>query len=342
MSKLVFLICLIQVSEYATAYSQPAQYCLTVQELVDDRATKIAPYIELLIDDKRIKANQDGNIYFFSPGNNGYVKITMPNEKQYFIIGSSNFPLPADPKENISVLIRKPSNKEQAVSQFRKEANDLNIKMDELDSVKKYDQARYQQELHSLDSLYEMTTKKYQVSEADLRSATEKMQGRDNYFPIISSALEGYLNEAKDIRDIFKHMLAFSLENPRSFRLFDSTINVYNEAYNQLNNNNDAFEKAVLDYWDSKELSLGFHNVFDFAINNIHRASILPLNELLNQKVRDFIHEKNQRNRKNLKAEITMTLDGILPILDNSLTILESKVRYYTGELESLKNVYSQ
>ncbi|MFI5152529.1 MAG: hypothetical protein ACHQET_04300 [Chitinophagales bacterium] len=321
--------------------SQAPQYCLAIREYVDGHATRNAAYIELMIDNNRKKADQDGNIFFTPETNNAFVMVNMPDEREYVLLGSSNIPLPADQKQSITVIVRKPTQKEQALSQISKELNSMHIRMAQLDSIKNADNTQYLQKMKMLDSILQLATGKYQISESDLRSATEKMQGKDKYFDLISVTLERYLNEVKDIRDIFKHMLAFSLENPKSFRLFDSTINVYNNAYNQLNDHNDEYEKAVLDYWESKELSLGFHNVFDFAINNIHRASILPLNELLNKKVREYLHEDNRGKRKQLKEEIISTLNGITPILDNSLTILETKIRYFVGELESQKNVYS-
>jgi hypothetical protein len=326
---------------YVAGYTQSTRFCIAISEQVNEHAEKIGAYIEIMINNSMQKANQDGNIYYIPETANSYITVKMPDEKQYFIMGPSHVPLPKDPSEKINILIRKATQKEQAVLTLNKQINQLNIRIDQLDSVKKYDQLLYQQQLTSLDSLYKLATQKYQISASDLRTATEKLQGRDKYFEAISTSLESYLNEAKDIRDIFKHMLAFSLENPKSFRLFDSTINNYNAAYNQLNTNNAVYEKAVSDYWGSKELSLGFHNVFDFAINDIHRASILPLNTLLNSKVREYIHEKDKKTRQNLKEQITTELNSITLILDNSLTILESKIRYYTGQLDSNKNVYS-
>lgn len=50
---------------------------------------------------------------------------------------------------------------------------------------------------------------------------------------------------------MFKNMLAFSLDNPKSFFLFDSAIKVYNASYNDLNTYNNEYEKAVETYWKS-------------------------------------------------------------------------------------------
>jgi hypothetical protein len=186
----------------------------------------------------------------------------------------------------------------------------------------------------AIDSVLKVVTQKYKISNSDLRKASEILAGREKYFNLISASLEGYLNEAKDIRDIFKNMLAFSLENPKSFLLFDSAIRVYNSSYNELNTNNNEYEKAVETYWESPELASGFHNVFDYAINDIHRTNILNLNTLFIQKANSYIHEKNKRTRKELKEQITNTLNSITPILDNNLVVLENKIKYIIGKLE--------
>ena len=133
-------------------------------------------------------------------------------------------------------------------------------------------------------------------------------------------------------------MLDFALRNPATFKLFDSTIHLYNTAYTNLNTHNSEYEKAVYDYWDSRELSLNFHSVFDYAVNNIHRTSILPLNSLLNEKVNNYLHTTSAKEQKKLKEEITITLNTILPILENNLTVLETKTRYFIDQLQIQKS----
>jgi hypothetical protein len=322
-------------------FPQARQYSFIIQILLDNNATRTAPYIEMLFDGNRQKANQDGMISYTVSTSNQEVILSMPDQREYLIVGSPIVPLPANAEKSITIVVRKPTQKEQAVDQVEKELKQLNFKIDKLDSIKKNDNEQYQRMLAVQDSVFRSVTQKFQVSESDLRSATEKMRGRDKYFAEISSSLEKYLNEAKDIKDIFKNMLAFSLENPASFRLFDSTINVYNKAYNNLNDNNNEYEKAITDFWDSEELALGFHSVFDFAINDTHRAGILPLNTLLNEKVNEYIHESNKSKQKELKKEIIATLNGVIPFLENNLSILESKTSYYINKLESQKNIYA-
>jgi hypothetical protein len=92
-------------------------------------------------------------------------------------------------------------------------------------------------------------------------------------------------------------------------------------------------------YWESPELASGFHNVFDYAINNIHRTNILILNTLFIQKANMYIHEKNKKKRKDLKDQITGTLNTILPILDNNLVVLETKTKYIIGKLEEERQI---
>jgi hypothetical protein len=317
MNRVIFFLWLLLLTCNAVGQT----YALRIEFL---NASKPAALFEIILNGHRMKANTEGMIYYTRNTGSNNISISMA-DADYLVAGPSTISYPENQESITTIVLHKKTNIEQAYSSYVKTLNKLNIAIGQSNK--------------QIDSVLKIVTGKYQISESDLRNATEILNGRDKYFKSITYALEGYLNEAKDIRDIFKNMLSFSLENPRSFVLFDSTIAVYNSFYSLLNNNSNEYEKGVETYWHSPELAMGFHNVFDYAINTIHRSTILNLNTQVNQKANEYIHEQNKKRRKELKTEIIATLNTIVPVLDNNLVVLENKVKYHIGKLEANREI---
>ena len=335
MSKRCLLASLCLLLASLSSISQMGGYTLNIELLGEDDLSRPAAFAELFINSERLKANANGKIYLSVAAGSKLFSVKTTDPQNYLLIGSGTIGLPADPSTEIVITLRKPKNSEKGLARVMSDMKKLNINISNLDSLRKTDNARYARVLQIQDSLLKVVTDMYALSEAELRSDLERMNGRDKYYPQITAALETYLNEAKDIKDVFKLMASFAMENPASILMFDSTIRVYNEAYNVLNANNNEYEKAVADFWKSNELAYGFRNLFDYAINTIHRSEILHLNTELNPKINGYIHEKRQKKRKKLKEEIMAALSMIIPRLENDLTVLETKTRTYLGKLDA-------
>jgi hypothetical protein len=309
---------------------QTNQYIFQIAYLMPDNTTMPASLFELTFNGHEVKANSSGIVFFTRENSSRSILISL-RDSNYVVISPKTIAFPEGASFITTIVLHKKTETEKAYKTLVKMLDKKNIYIG--DAISKNTKANQKMQ-KEIDSVLKVVTQKYKISNNDLRRASEILAGRDKYFNLISASLEGYLNEAKDIRDIFKNMLSFSLENPKSFFLFDSTIKVYNNSYNDLNTYNNEYEKAVETYWGSPELASGFHNVFDYAINDIHRTNILALNTLFIQKANMYIHEKNKKKRKDLKEQIAATLSSILPVLDNNLVVLENKTKYIIGKLE--------
>lgn len=317
------------------AWAQDSHYTLSIEILGDDNRSKPAPYAELWVNTQLMKSDADGRIYFpASPGSRSVV-VKATASQDFVIVGSGNLGLPSDRSIEIVVTLRKPKDNEKGLTKVVTTLKKMNLNINNLDSLRRADNARYTRVMQVQDSLLRVVTQLYALSESDLRTDLERLKGRDTYYPQISSALEMYLNEAKDIKDIFKQMTEFAMTNPQAILQFDSTIRVYNAAYLVLNSNNNDYERAVLEYWASSELSYGFRNVFDFAINTIHRSEVLHLNTDLIPRINQYSHEGNRKKRNRIKDDILSTLQNIIPRLENDLTVLETRIRTYLGKLDA-------
>ncbi len=345
MNKALFIV-VILFNLNSSIAAQSKTYTIKVRLQVDNNLEKDAAYIELYINGSFSKAKNDGTIYYTSKKAEDEITLQIADERDYVLTGNSTIPLPLNADKAITVFVRKPNTKEQAFAELKKSISKLDLKNNQLDSIRKSNIQLYNQlskQLSDLrDSILKSITQSYKISETDLRSASEILEGRDKYFNLVTLALEGYLDEAKDVKDCFKTMLAFSLENMHTFIAFDSTRKVYNHFYNLLNNNHNEYERAISNYWKNEELAIGFNNVFDYAINDIHRTIIIPQNDSLILKLNMYLGEKDKKKKIELKSQLSNTLNAIIPQLTNNLAILDNKIKGYVIKLASQKNILPQ
>jgi len=323
--------------------AQSVSYSLKVEMLISNTQKKAAGNINLLINGTRQTTDPQGMIYITLNKSEQSIRVDAPDENDFVLAESSRngvIDLPANTGAIVSIFIRNPNQKEKAYIELNSFYRNNRIEKAQLDSIKNADFARYEQIIRMQDSIYAVITKHYKISETDLRNASEIMDGRDLYFRKVSHALQGYLNEAKDVRDGFKKLIEFSLENQKAFQLLDSTIRAYNDSYNRLNKSHDEYERAIENYWKSFELGMGFHNVIDFALNDIHRATIIPLNTTIISKANEYNMERKRKRKEELKKELQAGLDMIIPILDNDLGILSDKVQSCIAKLAANKNLF--
>lgn len=133
-------------------------------------------------------------------------------------------------------------------------------------------------------------------------------KGRMEFLPLITSALNQYLNEARDVNDAFA-VLKRAPDNPAAVRQFSDAILSYNAIFELLNGNKSTYEQAINTYWKSRELSLKFSNLVDFTIEDLHKPYLLEINYTFFDRIYDYKQEQNKSRKrelgKALEADIT-------------------------------------
>jgi hypothetical protein len=133
---------------------------------------------------------------------------------------------------------------------------------------------------------------------------TRLANGRLEFLPLISGALNQYLNEARDANDAFLS-LSSSFEKKAAYDQYAEAIYNYGQIYELLNTNKSTYEQAVYTYWNSKELSLKFSNLIDFALEDIHKSYFLDLNYSFHNRINEMMKEKYQRRRLELQKTLS-------------------------------------
>ena len=302
--------------------------------LVEHETKGVARNFALLVNGENVITNDGGIINLTLNAAVDNVLVQSFNKQQYVIRYPDNgtILLPRNPQDVIRVLVGEPSSRELSDTYKKKIAAELLMLQKKLDSINVSNETLKTSLLKKIDSLL-AEAKKNNINEEELRTEREMMLGRDQYFPEISAALAGYVNEARDLNDAFSNLsLAFSRRE--AYDQLIQSIKNYNEVYEKLNAHNTGYEKAITDFWKSRELGYSFHNLMDFALNEIHRPYVLPLNDV-SRKINEYYTLTNKRDKRTLKQEILNNLDDSSRQLSRRIIILAEKANTIITILKS-------
>lgn len=238
-----------------------------------------------IISGQRLSTDPQGVISFKCSEELSYVNIESSDLKQYEIMYplEGKAILPKDPGTFIDIYIKKPAG--DPVKQIRAEIASTQASMQNKIIKKLEDESR-----KGYDKIVELLNNK-DIDESALA------EGRMEFFPLISSALNNYVNESRNFNDAFLS-LSGSLTNKGAYEQLNGSIYAYNEIFNLLNANKDIYQQAIATYWNSKELSLKFSNLIDFAIEDLHRPFILEVNYTFINRFYDLNKETNKNKKK--------------------------------------------
>jgi hypothetical protein len=155
--------------------------------------------------------------------------------------------------------------------------------------------------------------------------ATRNMSvaNKDDAYPIISSTLTDYINEAKDLKDAYQFLGIQATESRQALAKLTDALEQYNRAFEKLNKERLTYEKYVDIFWKRDVLTLEFKNLMDYALGDLHSVNILTLNQKLST-INDIANARNKRASE-AKRELTKDISEEVPRLDKRLQELERR-----------------
>ena len=150
-------------------------------------------------------------------------------------------------------------------------------------------------------------------------------KGRLEFFPLISAALNNYVNESKNFIDAFT-ILSTTLNNKDSYDQLNKVTADYNEIFDLLNANKSAYEQAIATYWSSKELSLKFSNLVDFALEDFHKPYILDVNYSFTPRMYSALAETNKNKRADLQKSLATDMNTAADAMTRRINELGERV----------------
>lgn len=312
---LKFLILLLVVC-CEQSYAQATRYKFTVRyDNFDPLKNDV-----ILINNQLLNTDNYGNVEALIPSKDITASVSSPATEKYRIKYPVNMQivLPRSESLVIDIFIEKPYKPSAAVKAAT--AEDIKKIQQTIERYQRSNDAQLTKNIQlSVSKLYdsiEVLMGEKTVNKEELKN------GRLQFMPVISQALNHYLNEAKDLADAFS-ALSFSLNKPEAYDQFSTAVYSYNEIFELINANKSTYEQAIEHYWESRELSLKFSNLVEYALEEVHKPYILEINTVFTGRIYEYTAETNAAKRKklmvNLKEDMTSHSESLLRRL-NSLS----------------------
>lgn len=227
----------------------------------------------IIVNNQRLSTDDNGIVDIEIPSqlDKAYIESYSPNV--YTIKYPVNFQvlLPKNYSIDIDIFVSKPTISFVATKEDLKKLQ------------KTIEQYRTSKDASLLETFTEQSRRMYDsilILYKTKNADENKMKtGRLDFLPLISNALNHYINEAKDLNDAFI-ALRISLRKPAAYDQFAEAAYSYNQIYELINSNKNTYEQAIASYWNSKELSLKFSNLIEYALEEIHKPYVLKINDV--------------------------------------------------------------
>jgi len=267
-----------------------------------------------LINGQKLTTDPQGIISLSIPNQITFANIGSVNPKSYIIDypmeGRAN--LPKDNSIFVDIYVSKPG--PDPIKQAVREMARINASSDARLIRKLQEETR-----RGYDSIVQLLSNREKIDDKALA------RGRMEFLPLISSALNQYLNEARDANDAFL-ALKNSMDNAGAFKQFADAILSYNEIFELLNGNKSTYEQAINTYWNSKELSLKFSSLLDFSIEEIHKPYLLEINYAFLDRIYQYNEESNKSRKRELGRALAADIAAHSASLSRRLNILGERV----------------
>lgn len=250
-----------------------------------------------------------------------------PKDKKYIILypAGGNVYIPKDNSLVVEIILAAVADDPniKLYQQVLKELNDSKNKSGEaLAPIKK----RF--------DLLEAQLKKLNYSSEDLRSARDRQNGIDLFYPEITKSLSNYVMQSINLQNAFKYTADFAFTNPNALQKLVQAINEYNPCIEKINENFSTYSKQIKQNWQSDTLTHSFDMLADYILNDFHKQNILPFNDIKNNINKYFLGEL-PGNKKENKTNIQNEIASALPAFTAKLAVLESKVNTFTNLLSA-------
>lgn len=151
------------------------------------------------------------------------------------------------------------------------------------------------------------------------------MKGRLEFLPLITQALNEYLNDARNFNDAFL-AVGNSPDKDAVVKQLEQSIYSYNKIYELINTNKSTYEQAIATYWNSRELSLKFSSLVDYTLDKIHKPYILEVNYTYINRINQYLEIRNRKEKNAAKTALQTDIQTYNASLDRRLTALGERV----------------
>lgn len=154
----------------------------------------------------------------------------------------------------------------------------------------------------------------------------ERFLKQKEYFDQISSELEEYADNVKDLRDIgIPPRLNYCFRSPEAGQELQQTIQAYEKIRNEILRNHGGRVLFVKQYWDNPDPADQLKDTYNYLLETVHKEGILQLDQQVFGQIREYA--TGQIGRSSAEKEAKKRSEQIVPGLTTSILELEQKIR---------------
>lgn len=167
---------------------------------------------------------------------------------------------------------------------------------------------------------------------SDLRDQIDLDARRTQFYPVLASAINNYINEAKDIKDAFKFISKHAFDDKQALQVLVDAVGSYNVAFEEINKKHAGYEKMVSDLWQSESKAGEVRELFNYALGELHSANIFTLN-LKIEDINDYNRGNFKGSKKTFKETITREIETTQLQLERRLDELNKRAQVLLSKL---------
>lgn len=204
----------------------------------------------------------------------------------------------------------------------------------QLESTLQRNGVRYDAAVEGLGEGVRRIVELLELKEADLRSSIEQRRRQTDVKPALLRTFDAYLLELRDLRDAFRLVLPYAVQNRGALDALQQAVLEYNAAFEAVNNNRNAFLTGVRSFWAPERaegLERDLADVYTEVLEEIHRPLVLPMNGSLVVVAR--VHGPQRPGSREIEQALAAA-EAAVPRLDTRINVLEARYARLREALE--------
>ncbi|HTI94302.1 MAG TPA: hypothetical protein VL727_27095 [Puia sp.] len=174
--------------------------------------------------------------------------------------------------------------------------------------------------------------KKTDIKTEDLNNARDLDSKKDDFYRVLSAAINNYTNEAKDLKDAFKFSARHAFDDPQALMILTDAVNSYNEAFQDVNKKHNDYERTVNDLWKSDAKTIEIREFFNYALGELHSSNIFVLN-LKIRDINDYNRGSYPGSKKGFKELVLRDIETSILQLERRLQELDTRAQLVLSKL---------
>ncbi len=315
--------------------------------IVDESSARGVPGVLVRIVGQGEDVTDDDGIFRIAlrPGT-AEVQLTLPVgwAVQYPRGGRAPVPASGDVQVDIEVKRLQAENQllRQELDRLRREGRLRDAQLDSLRRAVEDSITTFENRAARAAGLYRDSLRRTEAEAAALRAEVQKLtqeleqvfirRNKAETYGLISTELLAYVDRLKDVRDLLPGVRDAFL-HPRAAEQFNATLQRYNTARNTLHDNHESRLGSVKLYWRDEPLADDLEEVYDLALEQIHRRLVLPMNDEIIGQMQAAATGRKARVSATKKAR--KAADRAHAALAYPIEDLEKKIREVTLQLKN-------